>query len=546
MKLSHLRPALFALISSAGFLQADIVTLKDGKSLEGNILSETPTAVRMRYKLTPKIWDEKDIPRTDIAEIVKQKPEEVEVIELRKLLPTTDLMTAEKYEQLIQDRLRPFVNRYPGTKEAAEVEKMIATAQEEKEKVVAGGMKVEGKWLTPDEAKADSYNIKAYGVLAEIDEKIAAKEYSAALNAFDKIANTRSGYVASIYYPKAVETVLEVLAKYEAQIEQMIKDQPALQKMRDDGVKKLIDPDLTRMKDAIAREKELWKDGYEAEKKFGTRWFSPYKYDLPSLKILAKTIVAEKTRLKEINTAAIGKINQSIADIMHSEAAAGKDAAALKKMGEAILAGEAASAEADNASRQFYATIFQGYRQRYAYAQQMLAAKAMQQTQGTAAPGVVGGSSAVSGTGTPGMDDRVAAALAAASGGAPMAPATGATPAVAPAGAVAPTGAAPAPMPGAAAVPGAYPAPQPGYPAAQPGVAPQPGYAPAPAPTGAPAPYAQPQAYAQPQPVAPAAPYAQPPVEESPGISTNTLIFIGIGVVVLVLVIAMSGGKKKK
>ena len=94
MKLSHLRPALFALISSAGFLQADIVTLKDGKSLEGNILSETPTAVRMRYKLTPKIWDEKDIPRTDIAEIVKQKPEEVEVIELRKLLPTTDLMTA--------------------------------------------------------------------------------------------------------------------------------------------------------------------------------------------------------------------------------------------------------------------------------------------------------------------------------------------------------------------------------------------------------------------------------------------------------------------
>jgi hypothetical protein len=38
----------------------------------------------------------------------------------------------------------------------------------------------------------------------------------------------------------------------------------------------------------------------------------------------------------------------------------------------------------------------------------------------------------------------------------------------------------------------------------------------------------------------------QPPVEESAGISTNTLILIGIGVVVLVLVVAMSGGKKKK
>jgi hypothetical protein len=521
MKLSHFRPALYALICSAGFLHADIVTLKDGKKLEGNILSETPTAIRMRYKLTPKIWDEKDILRTEIAEVIKQKPEEVEVIELRKLLPTPDLMTAEKYEALIQDRLRPFVNRYPGTKEAAEVEKMIATAQEEKEKVVSGGMKVEGKWLTPDEAKADSYNIKAYGVYAEILEKVEAKDYGAALRAFDKMANYQNGYVASIYYPKAVEAVLEVLVKYEAQIEQMIKDQPALQRMRDEGIKKLVEPDLSRMKDAIQRENEQWKDGYDAERKSNTRWFTPYKYDLPSLKTLAKTIVDEKTRLKAVDTVVIGKINQAIADIMRSEASAGKDGEALKKMGEAILAGEAAAGGADATSRQFYSTVFQGYRQRYAYAQQQLAAKSMQQAQAGSVPGAVGGSTAVAGTGTPGMDDRVAAALAAASGGAApaVAPAAGAAPAVAP-GAMP----APAPTPGVV-VPGAQPA-------AQPAVAAPTGVAPA-VPS-----------YAQPQQAAPMS--IQPPVEESAGISTNTLILIGIGVVVLVLVVAMSGGKKKK
>jgi hypothetical protein len=519
MKLSHFRPALYALICSAGFLHADIVTLKDGKKLEGNILSETPAAIRMRYKLTPKIWDEKDIPRTEIAEVIKQKPEEVEVIDLRKLLPTPDLMTAEKYEALIQDRLRPFVNRYPGTKEAAEVEKMIATAQEEKEKVVSGGMKVEGKWLTPDEAKADSYNIKAYGVYAEILEKVEAKDYGAALRAFDKMANSQSGYVASIYYPKAVEAVNEVLVKYEGQIEQMIKDQPALQRLRDEGIKKLVEPDLSRMKDAILRENEQWKDGYEAERK-STRWFTPYKYDLSSLKNLAKTITAEKARLKEIDTVVIGKINQAIADIMRSEASAGKDGEALKKMGEAILAGEAAAGGADAGSRQFYSTVFQGYRQRYAYAQQQLAAKSMQQTQTGSVPGAVGGSTAVAGTGTPGMDDRVAAALAAASGGAApatQAPAAGAVPAVAP-------GTGPAPTPGVV-VPGAQPV-------VQPAVA---------APTGA---ASAAPSYAQPQQAAPMS--IQPPVEESAGISTNTLILIGIGVVVLVLVVAMSGGKKKK
>ncbi|MDP1590596.1 MAG: PTPDL family protein [Prosthecobacter sp.] len=528
MKLSRLRLVLLALACSAGFLHADIITLKDGKKLEGNILSETPEVVRMRYKLTPKIWDEKDIPRTDIAEILKQKPEEVELIELQKLFPTVDLMTAEKYEQLIQDRLRPFVNRYPGTKEAAEAEKMIATAQEEKEKVVSGGMKVEGKWLTPDEAKADSYNIKAYGVYAEILAQAEARDYSGALKEFDKIANYQRGHVASVYYPKAVETTLEVLAKYEAQIEQMIKDQPALQRMRDEGVKKLIEPDLTRMKDAIAREKEQWKDGYDVERKSGARWFTPYKYDLPSLKILSKTIIAEKARLKEIDTAVIGKINQAIAEIMRSEAAASKDGEALKKMGEAILAGETAAAGADATSRQFYSTIFQGYRQRYAYAQQQLAAKSVQPA-GAAAPGAVGGSTAVGGSGTPGMDDRVAAALAAAGGTAPAVAAPQGTPAVAPAPGATPAMPAGTPVPAPTPVPGAVPGT---YPAAQPG------YAPAAVPPAAPAGYSQP-------PPAAAMPMT-PPVEESAGISTNTLILIGIGVVVLVLVVAMSGGKKKK
>lgn len=528
MKLSRLRLALLALACSAGFLHADIITLKDGRKMEGNILSETPEVVRMRYKLTPKIWDEKDVPRTDIAEIIKQKPEEVELLELKKLFPTVDLMTAEKYEQLIQDRLRPFVNRYPGTPEAAEVEKMIAVAQEEKEKVVAGGVKVESKWLTPDEAKADSYNLKAYGVYAEILAQAEAKNYSAALKEFDKIANTQRGHVASVYYPKAVETALEVLTKYEAQIEQMIKDQPSLQRMRDEGVKKLIEPDLTRMKDAIAREKEQWKDAYDVERKSGARWFTPYKYDLPTLKILSKTIVAEKARLKEIDTAVISKINQAIAEIMRSEAAASKDGEALKKMGEAILAGETAAAGVNATSQQFYSTIFQGYRQRYAYAQQQLAMKSVQPA-GAAAPGAVGGSTAIAGGGTPGMDDRVAAALAAAGGTAPAAAAPQGTPAVTPAPGAVPAMPAGTPAPAPTPAPGAVPGTN--SPA-------QPGYAPAAVPPAAPAGYSQPP---------PAAPMPMtPPVEESAGISTNTLILIGIGVVVLVLVVAMSGGKKKK
>ena len=517
MKSSHFRPTLFALLCSAGFLQADIVTLKEGKKLEGNILSENETSIRMRYKLTPKIWDEKDIPRSDIAEILKQSPEEVEIIELRKVLPTADLMSAEKYEALIQDRLRPFVNRYPGTPQATEVDKIITQVQEEKEKVVAGGIKMEGKWLSPEEAKAEGFNIKAYGLLADMKEKEGTKDYNGVMKAFGKISSPQGGYIASVYYPEAVELALSVLAKYEAQVEQMIRDQPALQKAREDNEKRMIEPDLSRFKEAVAREKEQWKAAYEAERKMEPKWFTPYKYDVASLKSLSSNIIAEKTRLKELSLPVIGKVNKAIADMMRADAKAAKEEEELKKMGEAIVAGETAAVDLDNGSKQYYGQIFQAYRQRYAYAQQQLALIPLQQqAQAQADQAAAGGSAAIGGTAAPGVDARMAAALAAAGGGAVQPAST--------------EGAPQTQMP----VTGTAPAVQ-----TVPGVA-----APAPvvAPQAAPSGYPQQQ---QPPMVAPQ-PAPMTMEEEAPaGISTNTLLLIGMGVIVLVLVISMSGGKKK-
>ena len=516
MKLSRYQSVVFALASSVGFLHADIVTLKDGKKLEGNILSETPTSIRMRYHLTPKIMDEKDIPRSEIAEggILKQKPEEVEIIEIRKAFPTPDLLSAEKYEQLIQDRLRPFVNRYPGTKEAAEIEQKIKEMQEEKEKVVAGGVKLEGKWLTREEAKAESLNIKAFSIRAAMLEKIEAKDFSGALKEFDKLNDPKSGSTASVYYPKAVAEILAVLTTYDKQLAQMMQEQPALQRIREDGLKKLIEPDLTRVNDAIKREKETWKTNYDQERK-SSKWFTPYKYDLESLKALSKAVSEEKDSLSALDLGVITKVNDAIQRMLRADAKAGKDKAELAKMGEAIMEGEAEAGNADDKSKEFYRGVFTTYRARHAYfAQQVNAPQGQTQP---AAAGAAGGSSAIAGTAEPGMDDKVAAALAAAA---------------AASGTQAPAGVAPGAMP-----PGGQPQ-QPGYPQQQ-----QPGYPQQQQPG-----YGQPQqpgypqqqpGYGQPQAAAPM------PAEEE-GMSMMTMIFIGIGVVVLVLLLTLLGGKKKK
>lgn len=482
--------------SVTGTLRADIVTLKDGKKLEGTILEQKPEGVLMKYKVTAKIMDEKFIPMAEIAPggILKEKPEEVEIKELRKLVPTADLMTAEKYEQLIQDRLRPFVNRYPGTPQADEIKKMIDELQAEKEKVVAGGLKLEGRWLTPQEARAEKYNIDAYQIRQVMNEKAAAGDMSAALREFDKFTDKKAFHIASVYYPKAVEEALAIMTNFDAKLSQMIKDQPVLQKQRDESLKRLIEPDLTRAKSAI--DKELSDaDTRESIERKESKWVTPYKYNLKLLQNLQKDVFAEKTRLQKVNVAQVSKITEHI----HQ--------ATLHFYESKIVEGELALAEAIKASQanveygpiiQMYLGGFRQKRAEYAAKQQAAVTNAVVGTAGTGQPGA----------GTPGVDSAVARALAVAGGQAPNAQqSAGAQPQLMPGGTVTPQ----------AQVPGAVP---------------------------------QAAVQAQPAVVAPqAAPPAAvpaPPVEEEASISMDTILMVAGGAVVLVLLLVILMGKKKK
>lgn len=506
MKLSRSLLVLALATSITGTLRADIVTLKDGKKLEGTILEQKPEGVLMKYKVTAKIMDEKFIPMAEIAPggILKEKPEEVEIKELRKLLPTADLLTAEKYEQLIQDRLRPFINRYPGTPQADEIKKMVDEFQEEKEKVVAGGIKMQGRWLTPQDAKAEKYNIDAYTIVQAMNEKAAAGDYSGALREFEQLSSPKRLHIASVHWPKAVEEALAILTSFDAKLSQMIKDQPVLQKQRDDNMKRLVEPDLSRSKAAIDREVQEANSRYDVERK-ESKWVTTYKYNLKRLQELQKAVFEEKTRLQKINVAQVSKIT----DAIHQ--------ATLHFYNDKIVEGELALLEAYKAAsaNQEYGPILQIYRDGFARKRAEFAAK--QQAANASAlvtPAGTPGAVPVNGAATPGMDPAVARALAMSGGAAAPATTLG----------VVPT------QPGVMPQPGAVPV-QPGVVPVQPGVAPV-----------APVPAVQPGAVAP----APAPVTEAPPAEEEGAISMDTILMVAGGAVVLVLLLTLMMGKKKK
>ncbi len=447
MFLKRLSLAALAFLSAASFATADILVLTNGERKEGEILNETPDVVRMRYQLTPKISDEKDFPRADIAEIIRQSPAELDLKreKLKEVIPTKDMMGADEYERLIQDRLRPFVSKYPGTPEATEVEQIIKELQAEKEKVVSGQLKVDGKWLSPDEVKRDDYNIRAYKLRAEIKSTAASpklEDWVAALRIYDRFIDQSSGFFASTHYPLLVPEMLEILGKYESELLRMIREQPILLKNQKDGVARMIEPDKSRTEAEIKRRLDEWKTEYDAEKRARLRWLVPYKLDDASLNEAHKAVVAERAKLNQLDLDALAKQNELLVAVFRylAEENAVEAEAALEN-----------ATKSSAVSKQEYSRIFADLRGKVTLLKNEIQRKRNAQRTFNQSVNAVG-----SGTG-PITDDRVTKALADAE--TPKPPAAedpnapiGAAPAPTPAPA------APAPAP-AAATPAPAPAP---------------------------------------------------------------------------------------
>ena len=411
MKISRTRIAMLALLCGTSFLKADILMLKNGTKVEGTILEQSDQGVKMRYRLTPKIMDEKLFPAADIDKVIKQTPQEVEVVELRKELPTADLMKADEYEQIIQDRLRPFVNKYPGTPEAKEVEEIIAKLQEEKTMVSNGQIKLEGRWLSVKEAKAEAFNVEAFRIIQAMRQKAAKLDYAGSLREFDKLISPPPAYKGSTYFVQAIPEAVAILGKWIAALDKMSSEQPQLAKARQDGLSKLQEPELSKTKNAIADEENKWRAAYEVERRQKLRWSPPYKYDLASIQAAQKEAVQEQTRLQTYDLEALRAQNEVFT-------------ACYRKIGEGDYTGGAAAFTRVQSlpQNQEFRDVPNDLRARLLKLHAQLSSAAASGSAATA------GSSAIGGTAAAGVDSRVAQILAE-SGAAPAAAAATGQPA---------------------------------------------------------------------------------------------------------------------
>ncbi len=282
---------------------ADTIKLKDGTTLEGKILEESPSTIKIEYNVTKSIKDIKSINRSEIKEITKVSEDEIAFNAIKSLLPTDDLLSTDDYDKILADKPAKFLTLFPSSTHKDSVQKIIDEIKKEKAVIESGGVKLNGKWITGDEAAKDPYNHQARILGVKIIKASKKNNYSLVLNHFDEL---QMNYSYSLAYNETIPLIKEILPKYDASLNREEQIFEVRNKEREDQYKSMEAEDKKRTEEAFQAGMKAFQLRRKEAKELKKIWLPVNKWDLESILDARRTIVKETDKLESLDLALNG------------------------------------------------------------------------------------------------------------------------------------------------------------------------------------------------------------------------------------------------
>ena len=300
MSLKSFSHLIISLALLCNYLSADSITLKNGTVLEGKIVEENPQSITIEYKVTKSINDLKTVNRSDIAKIEKEPEDQKAFKKLGKILPAADLLSAEDYDNIIGGTLTEFINTYPSSSLKGKVQNIIDELRKEKSLVESGNVKLNGNWVSPEEAAKDNYNHSARIVFAKMMAMLDKANFKDALDHFEDLEND---YPHSISFTNSISSILEILPKYDIILQREEKAYQIRTKEREEQYRSMGAQDKLRTEQAFQAAMKKFQERVEEAKTLKKVWLPINQWDLKSIENGRQTIAKEIKRLESINLA---------------------------------------------------------------------------------------------------------------------------------------------------------------------------------------------------------------------------------------------------
>ena len=279
-------------------LFADTVKMKDGTQHDGKITYEGSDIVKIEIAVSASIKETKILPRGDIAEIVKDAPDDVAFAKLKGLVPTASLMSANAYKTALETGPEAFLKDFPDSKHKAAVEEIKKTLAEELDKVERGNIKIEQDWYSPQ----DQINFKT--LIASRVSLLRMQNYTkqgnyngyiAALREYEKI---EENYFGTPAYPAALSAAQKIVPTLGKQLQTMLRDVEYRNAEWEKNKAQMDEASRAQVEAARMREEETYKANLAADKKAGIKWVRLNPRSKPSIESYLKLAAAEMPKLK--------------------------------------------------------------------------------------------------------------------------------------------------------------------------------------------------------------------------------------------------------
>lgn len=294
---------LFTLTPNPGF--SDTVILKSGEKLEGTIVAESDSAISLEIQVTASITDRKTINRDEIEEIVVTKEDEIAFTELKEVHVRDNSLEAQEYEAIVS-RLNRFLTEFPESTFAEEVKSRLEAFKAEQERVVAGDIKINGNWISAEEAQKKASEIAGHRILMIMQEAMQSQDYVRVLNTFSQFNQPPAK--GSLSYPDAV-----VIARQAADtLSALVEKQKPLQAASEEEFKNALALTRSEKRPALQAQYDSEQDRYKSllEEAKARREIPPY---LPrSKRGLADISTALTAMNRVLNNVKLDDISKSV------------------------------------------------------------------------------------------------------------------------------------------------------------------------------------------------------------------------------------------
>lgn len=278
-------------------LSADTFVLTDGTKIKGEIVSSTIDSYVIRAEVSPGIRNNRTVKKVLVEKIIKEDKSIAAYEGIKNTLPAPDLLAAEDYQRAIDEKIAPFLKEFPTSKFVTQVEKMKSALENEMKQIQNGGVKLDGKIITPEERALNQYEIDARLQYAQMAQFAQSRAFGPAMQKFETL---EKDYKATIFFNKALDLAKQLLPVYHGELSKMSTEADALVEKRRITLDRLDSGNRARAEKLLEQEDADYKAQLAEAKSARLKFYPTNRFDKKQIDSNIKVVEREMARIDKI------------------------------------------------------------------------------------------------------------------------------------------------------------------------------------------------------------------------------------------------------